>query len=306
MTVEQQMVEKLVQQYAPGSKLRRWWPVTGGVSAQVIGLELAYTNGMRETAIMRRHGEADLASNPNIAADEFRLLNLLHPYNLGTAKPLFLDTSCEIFPTPLLLLEYLEGETIYQPQNIPDFVQPLATKLAQIHRIDGTNADLSFLPLQVESDTHMIQHPAQTPDESMFEDKIRAVLLEHWPPAAMNPSVLLHGDYWPGNVLWREGQLVGVIDWENAAVGDPLSDLSRCRMELMWSLGVDAMQDFTRTYQALAPSLDYQHLPLYDLCAALRPIRRIAHWGLDEATENRIRQRHRAFIQQALNTEMRQ
>ena len=26
---------------------------------------------------------------------------------------------------------------------------------------------------------------------------------------------LLHGDYWPGNVLWKNGALVGVIDWED-------------------------------------------------------------------------------------------
>ncbi|MCA9915220.1 MAG: phosphotransferase family protein, partial [Anaerolineae bacterium] len=109
MAVEDQKLEKLVQRYASGSELRRWWPVVGGVSAQVIGLEIGLPDGTIQTVIMRRHGEADLAGNPNIAADEFRLLNLLHPYNLGTAKPLFLDTSCEIYPTPLLLLAYLDG-----------------------------------------------------------------------------------------------------------------------------------------------------------------------------------------------------
>jgi aminoglycoside phosphotransferase (APT) family kinase protein len=37
---------------------------------------------------------------------------------------------------------------------------------------------------------------------------------------------VLHGDYWPGNVLWRDGRLVGVIGWEEAAFGDPLADLA--------------------------------------------------------------------------------
>ena len=38
-----------------------------------------------------------------------------------------------------------------------------------------------------------------------------------------------HGDLWYGNVLVDRaaGRVVGVVDWENAAVGDPASDLAR-------------------------------------------------------------------------------
>jgi aminoglycoside phosphotransferase (APT) family kinase protein len=38
-----------------------------------------------------------------------------------------------------------------------------------------------------------------------------------------------HGDLWFGNVLvdGPAGRVVGVVDWENAAIGDPASDLAR-------------------------------------------------------------------------------
>jgi aminoglycoside 2''-phosphotransferase len=38
-----------------------------------------------------------------------------------------------------------------------------------------------------------------------------------------------HGDLWYGNVLvdGARGRVVGVVDWENAAIGDPASDLAR-------------------------------------------------------------------------------
>lgn len=41
--------------------------------------------------------------------------------------------------------------------------------------------------------------------------------------------VLRHGDLWYGNVLVDEStaRLVGVLDWENAAIGDPACDLAR-------------------------------------------------------------------------------
>lgn len=42
------------------------------------------------------------------------------------------------------------------------------------------------------------------------------------PPEQM---VIVHGDYKVGNFIWREGQIVAQLDWEGAALGDPLQDL---------------------------------------------------------------------------------
>ncbi len=83
-----------------------------------------------------------------------------------------------------------------------------------------------------------------------------------------NPRVLLHRDCWPGNVLWKDGRLAGVIDWEDVAVGDPLSDLGNTRLELLFNFGLDAMEAFTPVY-ASRIGVDLTHLPYSDLAAAL-------------------------------------
>ena len=80
---------------------------------------------------------------------------------------------------------------------------------------------------------------------------MRDVLEAVWPLPQSNRSVLLHGDFWPGNILWKDGQLVGIIDWENAAVGDPLADVANSRLEMLWAFGNDAMQSFTSQYQTV-------------------------------------------------------
>ena len=85
----------------------------------------------------------------------------------------------------------------------------------------------------------------------------------------MNPAVLLHGDYWPGNTLWQRGTLVCVIDWEDAVLGDPLADVANARMELTMAFGPTAAADFTDQYRALVPALDLTALPHWDLYAAL-------------------------------------
>ncbi|MFF4055881.1 phosphotransferase family protein [Streptomyces sp. NPDC001668] len=42
------------------------------------------------------------------------------------------------------------------------------------------------------------------------------------------PLTAVHGDFWPGNILVRDGRVSGVVDWEHArTAGSPLSDPAR-------------------------------------------------------------------------------
>jgi aminoglycoside phosphotransferase (APT) family kinase protein len=44
----------------------------------------------------------------------------------------------------------------------------------------------------------------------------------------LTPRCVVHGDFWPGNLLTGDGRVLGVIDWENARLaGTPISDLTR-------------------------------------------------------------------------------
>jgi aminoglycoside phosphotransferase (APT) family kinase protein len=81
--------------------------------------------------------------------------------------------------------------------------------------------------------------------------------------------VVLHGDFWPGNVLWHGGRVSAVIDWEDAAVGDALSDVGNARLELLFFMGRRAMDAFTREYGALTGAI-LAGLPYWDLRAAVR------------------------------------
>src|SRR5205085_10683338 len=93
-------------------------------------------------------------------------------------------------------------------------------------------------------------------------------------------------------------QLVGIIDWEDAALGDPLADVANSRLEILCAFGIEAIQSFTHHSQSLT-TVDFTNLPSWDLCAALRPISQIAQWGLDETTEKLMRERHRWFVAKA-------
>jgi aminoglycoside phosphotransferase (APT) family kinase protein len=295
---ELERFERLVQKIEPGSTLLRTWALTGGVSAHVTALEIERSDGQTIRRIVRRHGEVDLNRNPHVARDEFHLLQILQSAGVAAPVPYYLDQSGEIFSTPYVVLECVEGQSELAPSDLNDFTLQFATHLAGIHNLAGSNPDLSFLPKQAEKYASEFRESPTAVDASLDEGRIRATLEAAWPLPQQNRSVLLHGDYWPGNTIWWNSRLVAVVDWEDAGVGDPLEDVANTRLELLWAFGLDAMQHFTRIYFSIT-DLDFANLPYWDLCAALRPASKIAEWAGDEATEAAKRAGHRLFVTQA-------
>lgn len=289
--------EQLLQRMDPKSTLLRTWPLKGGVSAQVTALEIADPDGHTKKVIVRQHGPMDLTRNPHIAADEFVLLQRLHAAGLATPTPYYFQQSDDVFSTPAIVLEYIEGTPAATLSN--DQIREFALHLAMIHTLDCAALDLGFLPNHADLLARTLKERPATAEQSYNEQRIRHVLQCIGPVPQRNPSVLLHGDYWPGNTLWKDRKLVAIIDWEDAAIGDPLADVANSRLEVLWAGGIDAMNNFTQRYRSLMP-IDVMNLTYYDLCAALRPARKMASWGLDVQIERTMRDGLQTFIQQAI------
>jgi aminoglycoside phosphotransferase (APT) family kinase protein len=295
-------LEQLVHRLDAAARLVRAWPLTGGVSAQVIAFELAKPDSTNQRWVLRLHGEADRRANPHIAADEFALLETLTAAGIPVPVPALLDVTGEFFGLPGLVMAFIDGAPEFNPTDRDDFVRQIAVHLARIHRVDLQRFDLTFLPDQAERMSKRLRNrPAQT-DESLLEGRIRAVLEESWPLPPRNPTALLHGDFWPGNLLWRDAQIAAVIDWEDAALGDPLADVANARLEMLWAFGAAATEDFTRQYRALMPTLEYDHLPWWDLQAALRLIPGVEQWTDDAVQRSMMRERLRWFVERAFES----
>ncbi len=175
----------------------------------------------------------------------------------------------------------------------------MAKRLADIHAVDWQVAGLDVLPEQRQRYAHRVCCRPDRLDDSLSEGQVREHLEAHLPCWQVNAPVLLHGDYWPGNTLWRNGYIAAVIDWEDAAIGDPLQDVANCRMELLWAFDATCMGTFTRTYLEMT-SIDASSLPVWDLYAALGPASKLSGWGLDADTERRMRLLHADFVAQAI------
>lgn len=269
-----------------GGTVHRIWPLTGGVSAQVMALEITYSDSRLRRCVVRQPGAINRQIQSQRVLDEFHLLEVLSKAGLAVPEPLVVDEDGSYLVTTFIESEPLDAEV--------DFCRAarmMATQLTQIHQLDisqlGGLKSHAGLAL-----------PGPFSDESLEESRIRTALERVWPPL-MNPNVLLHGDFWPGNVLWKQDAILAIIDWEDAALGDPLADMANTRLEILWAWGIEAMHAFTSAYQNQNPNLNYRSLPVWDLVAALRPTGKLDSWGLDASTEERFRQRHRWFVQAA-------
>ncbi|HEU5104095.1 MAG TPA: phosphotransferase [Roseiflexaceae bacterium] len=311
MTVSNQD-EKFVQlahMIAPQGKLRRTWQLSGGISASMTALEIEQADGQVSRLIIRQPSATTLQRNPHAAEQEYVLLRLMRAAGLATPTPYYLDQSGAIFRAPYLAIEYVEGRPEFAFADMAGSMRQLARQLAQIHSVDCATLDLSFLPRPAAGFADRFGNRPAQPDRSLEEGRIRDTLEAAWPFPQRNAPALLHGDYWPGNILWRDAQLAAVIDWEDATVGDPLIDFAISRLDLLWIFGAEAMHNFTQQYQSLM-EIDYGNLPYWDLCAALRLIRLagadLTAWaaffepfGRPDITEQSIRAHYRWFIAQA-------
>jgi aminoglycoside phosphotransferase (APT) family kinase protein len=88
-------------------------------------------------------------------------------------------------------------------------------------------------------------------------------------PAPPDTPVFVHRDYHPGNVLWAQGRVTGVVDWEAASFGPVGVDLAHCRLNLALLFDVGVAERFLAEWRAAAGRPGYDLDPYWDLAAAV-------------------------------------
>jgi aminoglycoside phosphotransferase (APT) family kinase protein len=298
------VLSAIVSAVAPGGRLVGSTAFPGGLSSEMILVEAERADGVRQQFVVRRaRGERGSIS----MEVEYRLLRTLWTGGLPVPEPLFFDRLGAGFERPYMVLAYVDGSPRVTEEDGVETARRLAELLVAIHTIDGSAPELNELPRRDATVSRVLEQRTEgSADASMQEDRILEVLRAHWPPAPPARPSLLHCDLWLGNVLWSGSDVVAVIDWENAHVGDPLADLAITRLECAWSFGRDAVASLTEHFVARSGA-DLGGLALWDLAAARRPAGEVSAWAADWAnygrpdmTAARMRAAHRWFVDDAL------
>ncbi|MGZ4796322.1 MAG: phosphotransferase family protein [Acidimicrobiia bacterium] len=151
----------------------------------------------------------------------------------------FLESDPRWLGTPFLVMERIDGEA---PADVPPYVfggwlmdatpaererltRHSVAVLAEVHRIDPDNADLSFVADTTAPDAMTAQLDGQREYYEWARDGVTYPLIERtfaWLDAHRpdeRPAVLNWGDSRIGNMLYSDFTPVAVLDWEMATVG---------------------------------------------------------------------------------------
>ena len=282
-------LQPLLDAFEPGLRLLDAKPLTGGVSAEVSRLLLSRPDGEPLSIVLREHGERHAGLDAQL---EYDLLCAVHGAGIPTAEPLLVDATGEHLGVPCLLLAFVDGTSSVAPEALPAALNKMAQRLAAIHQLplDG----FPSLPLRLDPLPEVLEY---LPQGERWQGL--APLLESLDDTSCQGEPrLLHGDFWPENLLWREEELVAILDWEDGAFGDPLCDLAGARIELRYRYGLEAMHAFTRAYAAGAP-IDERRLALWQIYVATAGQHFMGKWGLPAKQEAHMRREALLCIEEA-------
>lgn len=185
-----------------------------------------------------------------------------------------------------------DGTTAIPAGQEGERIDVMAGALAEIH--DLSTSDLPPLPARSDPLPEVFDYLSNAPE---WED-LRAHLASLTDTGYADPPRLLHGDFWPENLLWQNQTIVAILDWEDAALGDPLSDVACGRLELRYRFGREGMERFADAY-AGHRTVDHERLALWQVYVAAAAQRFMGDWGLPPAREAQMRRVALASIREA-------
>lgn len=173
-------------------------------------------------------------------AVEVALLEALGETAVPAPRVVCSDTTGEVMGRPGLIMVREPGECDYLALNRD---RPLDERLAIAHDLWNILATVHTLPVQDLGLPAILSDPGPGTGAAQaalchWEAVVRREQLEPFPelelaiawlrdsmPSA-ETTVLVHGDFKPGNALLDGNRVVALLDWETAHLGDPVEDVA--------------------------------------------------------------------------------
>jgi len=191
--------------------------------------------------VLRRPPFGVKARSAHDMGREYRILKALKPVYPYCPEPLAYSEDMEIMGCPFYVMERIHG--VILRRNLPEglvltpsqikrlFESVIETHVA-LHALDyrkigleGFGKPEGYVRRQVEGWSSRYQS-ARTPDAPDFES-VMIWLNDHQPEDSRSPCIL-HNDFKFDNIVLDSSDpmnIIGVLDWEMATIGDPLMDL---------------------------------------------------------------------------------
>jgi aminoglycoside phosphotransferase (APT) family kinase protein len=203
-------------------------------------LTYAVTAGKREM-VLRRPPFGRKAKSAHDMGREFKMLSALHPVFPYCPRPLAYTEDESIMGCPFYVMERISGVILRKdlppglsldPKKARRLCENMIDLQQKLHGLDYASIGLAdfgkpggYVKRQVDGWSRRYRD-ARTPDVPDFEAAM-AWLDRHQPPDSPLPGII-HNDYKFDNMVLNSDhptEIIGILDWEMATIGDPLMDL---------------------------------------------------------------------------------
>jgi aminoglycoside phosphotransferase (APT) family kinase protein len=184
--------------------------------------------------VLRRPPFGPVPPRAHDMAREYRVLAAVHPHFSLAPEPLMLCEDTSVIGSVFYVMERRRGVVIraQEPEGMTPELRARISEsvidtLADLHALGpmGVGKPEGFVARQVSGWTER-WHGSKTSDVPEMEKLARWLAMRV--PADTHSPALVHGDYKLDNVMLDASDLsriVGVVDWEMSAAGDPLVDV---------------------------------------------------------------------------------
>ena len=230
---------------------------------------------------------------------QFDLMEIMHKEGIPAPPLVGYEPDATLIGSDFYVMHFVDG--VIPPDNPPmaftGWVSELSADerttmwtnglevMARIHQIDISKYDLPTLP-QSKPDEPPVAHEIARYEGIMgmgMRDNADPIILEAWQflkdtIPQDGPRRLCWGDSRPGNIIWRDLKPVAMIDWEIAAIGDPLTDLAwyfwidHCNSVGLGVPKMPGVPDYNDAYRhwSKLTGLPIDHVAWYELFVLVR------------------------------------
>ena len=211
--------------------------ISGGRS----NLTYQLTDADGQRLIVRRPPFDRVLATAHDMSREWRFISAVQPTPVPVPDPIALSPTPDGSPmgVPFYVMSYVEGlifhdaaaASVIEPPVRAASAQSLVDNMALLHQVDIDAVGLGDI---AKREDHMarqlrrwkIQWDQSTSTEITAVDELHDRLVDRIPP--QQRATIVHGDFRLGNMICAPttGEILAVLDWELATLGDPLIDFS--------------------------------------------------------------------------------
>jgi len=233
-------------------------PLAGATTTSVHGLRLAGPGVERYVVLRRYTWRQFLEEEPHRVQHEIAALDRVAGAGIPSPAVIAVDEHAVHCDAPAVLMTGLPGRPDPRPD---DWITAAVRSLTLLHAVDGTGFGWEYRRY---AEGTGAKPPPWTARTAMWE---RALAVAAGPGPATR-SGFLHRDFHPGNFLWADGALTGIVDWIGACTGPQGVDVSHLRLNLALAGDFTAVREVRAAYAAAAGA-GATDLPHWDVVVAV-------------------------------------